>query len=213
MEFLKDTISKYSEEHTAKEPELLSKLNKETWIKKINPRMLSGHMQGRILSMLSKMINPKNIIEIGTYTGYSALCLAEGIKDNGTIHTIDINEEHISLAKEYFDKSVYKKNIKQYIGDALEVIPKINQRFQLAFIDADKENYLNYFNLIISKIDVGGYIITDNVLWSGKVLNKEKDEETKAIDRYNKEISADKRIDSILLPVRDGLMISRKISN
>ena len=211
MEFLKDTISKYSEEHTAKEPELLSKLNKETWIKKINPRMLSGHMQGRILSMLSKMINPKNIIEIGTYTGYSALCLAEGIKDNGTIHTIDINEEHISLAKEYFDKSVYKKNIKQYIGDALEVIPKINQRFQLAFIDADKENYLNYFNLIISKIDVGGYIITDNVLWSGKVLNKEKDEETKAIDRYNKEISADKRIDSILLPVRDGLMISRKI--
>ncbi len=213
MEFLKGSISKYSEDHTETEPELLSKLNKETWIKKMNPRMLSGHIQGRILSMVSKMINPENIIEIGTYTGYSALCLAEGIKDHGKIHTIDINEEHISLAKKYFDKSAYKNNIKQYIGNAIDIIPKIDQRFQLAFIDADKENYLKYFNLIISKIDLGGYIITDNVLWSGKVLMKEKDEETKAIDNYNKKISVDKRVESILLPVRDGLMISRKISN
>jgi len=212
MDFLKDNISKYSENHTENEPELLSKLNKETWIKKINPRMLSGHMQGRILSMISKMINPKHILEIGTYTGYSALCLAEGIKNDGIIHTIDINEEHVSLAKKYFKQSVYNKNIKQYIGNALNIIPTINQKFQLAFIDADKENYLNYFNLIIDKIDIGGYIIADNVLWSGKVLNKEKDEETQAIDTYNKTIMADKRIENILLPVRDGLMISRKKS-
>ena len=161
--------------------------------------------------MFSKIINPTNIIEIGTYTGYSALCMAEGIKKNGTIHTIDINEEHSSIAQKYFNHSNYSKNIKQYIGDGLDILPTLNYKFQLAFIDADKENYSNYFDLIIEKMDVNGYIIADNVLWSGKVTKTEKDIETQALDLYNKKVLTDNRVETILLPIRDGLMVSRKI--
>ena len=161
--------------------------------------------------MFSKMINPTNIIEIGTYTGYSALCMAEGLQHNGKLHTIDINEECTSIARKYFDKSKYSKNIKPHIGNAIDIIPKLNTNFQLAFIDADKENYSLYFDLIIDKIDEGGYIIADNVLWSGKVLNEKKDIETKALDDYNRKLVTDKRVETILLPVRDGLMVSRKI--
>ena len=213
MEFLPETISSYSLENTEKEPKLLSELNRETWANVMIPRMLSGHLQGRVLSMISKMIHPTNIIEVGTYTGYSALCMAEGLKENGKIHTLDINEEYTSVAKKYFEKSDYKENIIQHIGNAVDVIPQLNDKFQLAFLDADKENYSNYFDLIINKMDIGGYIIADNVLWSGKVTEENKDEETMALHNYNKKVLSDKRVETVLLPVRDGLNISRKLSN
>ena len=213
MEFLPEIISSYSLENTEKELKLLSDLNRETWANVMIPRMLSGHLQGRVLSMISKMIHPTNIIEVGTYTGYSALCMAEGLKENGKIHTLDINEEYTSVAKKYFDKSDYKENIIQHIGNAVDVIPQLNDKFQLAFLDADKENYSNYFDLIINKMDIGGYIIADNVLWSGKVTEENKDEETMALHNYNKKVLSDKRVETVLLPVRDGLNISRKLSN
>ena len=211
MEFINQDIESYCLKHSDEEPKLLADLNRETWANVMMPRMLSGHLQGRILSFLSKMIRPKTIIEIGTYTGYSALCLAEGIKKNGILHTIDINEEHTSVAKKYFRRSIYADNIKQHIGNALKIIPKLNYNFQLAFIDADKENYSNYFDLVYEKLDLNGYIIADNVLWSGKVIKNNKDKETTALDEYNKKILEDSRFETILLPVRDGLMISRKI--
>ena len=211
MEFIPEEINNYSLTHTEEEPKLLAELNRETWANVMTPRMLSGHLQGRILSMFSKMVNPKNIIEIGTYTGYSALCMAEGLKNDGELHTLDINEEYTSIAKRYFDRSKYAKNIKQHIGHALNIIPTLECDFQLAFIDADKENYSAYLDLIADKIDLYGYIIADNVLWSGKVTQKEKDKETEALDLYNKKVLADVRFETILLPVRDGLMVSRKV--
>ena len=213
MDFLPELISSYSLENTEKEPKLLSDLNRETWANVMIPRMLSGHLQGRVLSMISKMIHPTNIIEVGTYTGYSALCMAEGLKENGKIHTLDINEEYTSVAKKYFDKSDYKENIIQHIGNAVDVIPQLNDKFQLAFLDADKENYSNYFDLIINKMEIGGYIIADNVLWSGKVTEENKDKETIALHNYNKKVLFEKRVETVLLPVRDGLNISRKLSN
>ena len=212
MEFLPKEINDYSICYTEKEPQLLAELNRETWANVMTPRMLSGHMQGRILSMISKMISPENIIEIGTYTGYSALCLAEGIKENGKLHTVDINEEYTAIAKRYFNKSGYN-NIQQHIGSALDIIPDLDTNFQLAFIDADKENYSSYFDLIIDKLDIGGYIIADNVLWSGKVTKKQRDAETESLHQYNKKVLADKRVETLLLPVRDGLMMSRKFSD
>ena len=211
MKFIPEEIDDYSLNHTEEEPKLLAELNRETWANVMTPRMLSGHLQGRILSMFSKMIRPKNILEIGTYTGYSALCIAEGLKNDGSLHTLDINEEYASIAKRYFNRSKYAKNIKQHIGHALNIIPTLEFSFQLAFIDADKENYSAYFDLIVDKIDLYGYIIADNVLWSGKVTQKEKDKETEALDVYNKKVLADTRFETILLPVRDGLMVSRKI--
>ena len=211
MEFINKKIDDYSSNHSEKESNLLEDLNRETWANVMNPRMLSGHLQGRALSMFSKMINPEKIIEIGTYTGYSALCMAEGLSKNGTLHTLDINEEYTSVAKKYFQRSKYSKKIKQHIGKASDIIPTLDYKFQLAFIDADKQNYSNYFDLLIEKIDLNGYIIADNVLWSGKVTKSKKDDETKALDHYNKKILLDKRTETILLPIRDGLMISRKI--
>ena len=211
MEFIADEIDSYSLNHTEAEAELLAELNRETWANVMTPRMLSGHLQGRVLSMFSKMIQPENIIEIGTYTGYSALCMAEGLKNEGILHTLDINEEYTSIAKRYFNRSKYSKNIKQHLGNALDIIPKLECNFQLAFIDADKENYSAYFDLIIDKMDLYGYIIADNVLWSGKVTKQKKDKETKALDLYNKKVLADPRVETVLLPIRDGLMLSRKI--
>ena len=211
MEFIADEIDSYSLNHTEAEAELLAELNRETWANVMTPRMLSGHLQGRVLSMFSKMINPKNIIEVGTYTGYSALCMAEGLKNEGILHTLDINEEYTSIAKRYFNRSKYSKNIKQHLGNALDIIPKLECNFQLAFIDADKENYSAYFDLIIDKMDLYGYIIADNVLWSGKVTKEKKDKETTALDLYNKKVLADPRVETVLLPIRDGLMVSRKI--
>jgi predicted O-methyltransferase YrrM len=212
MDFLPDKIEEYSFLHTTKENELLAKLNRETWAKVMIPRMLSGHLQGRILSMYSKMLAPKNILEIGTYTGYSALCLAEGLAKNGKLHTIDHNEEVISFAKRYFEMSEYKNNIVQHLGNALDIISEINTEFQLVFIDADKENYCNYYNLVMEKLSVGGYIIADNVLWSGKILDpNEQDKETQALRSFNQRIQEDNRIENILLPIRDGLMLCRKL--
>ena len=212
MEFLPKKIENYAAKFTQNESEILSKLNRETWAKVMIPRMISGHMQGRILSMLSKMIQPTTIVEIGTYTGYSALCLAEGLSENGTLHTIDINEEYIAFADKYFQKSTYKNKIKQHIGIAIDILPEIKEKIQLVFIDADKENYSNYYNLVFDKLEVGGYIIADNVLWSGKVVEDKMDEETKALVDYSTLINEDKRVENVLLPVRDGLMICRKIS-
>ncbi|MGY8987139.1 MAG: O-methyltransferase [Flavobacteriales bacterium] len=212
MEFLPEKIENYAARFTQNESEILSELNRETWAKVMIPRMLSGHMQGRILSMLSKMIQPTTIVEIGTYTGYSALCLAEGLSENGTLHTIDINEEYIAFADKYFQKSTHKNKIKQHKGYAVDVLGEINEKIQLVFIDADKENYSNYYNLVFDKLEVGGYIIADNVLWSGKVVEDEMDEETKALVDYSSLVNEDKRVENVLLPVRDGLMICRKIS-
>ena len=212
MNFLPHKIEKYSTKNTSEESDLLAELNRETWAKVMMPRMLSGHLQGRVLSMISQMIKPKTIVEIGTYTGYSALCLAEGLSNNGIIHTIDINEEYTFYANKYFKKSEYKNKIKQHIGRALDIIPTIPGKVQLAFIDADKKNYSNYYKLLFEKIEIGGFIIADNVLWSGKVTNNEMDDETKALDDYNKMIQNDDKVENILLAIRDGLMICRKIS-
>ena len=211
MEFIPDKIDKYVIEHSQKEPKLLQQFNKETWQKIMNPRMLSGAYQGRLLSMISKLINPKNILEIGTYTGYSALCLAEGIQENGKLITIDINEELEDFVRDFFDKSDYSNQLFQKIGNAIEIIPSLEEKFDLVFIDADKSNYVNYFNLIIDKMNKGGVILSDNVLWSGKVVEKieTKDKDTKALLEYNKLLAEDERIETIILPIRDGLTISR----
>lgn len=211
MHFLPEAIDDYIVKHSAPEPELLARLNRETNQKVLQPRMLSGHYQGRVLSLLSKIIAPSSILEIGTYTGYSALCLAEGLKSDGILHTIDINEELYDFQKKYFEASEYKDKIKQYLGNALEIIPGIDTKFDLVFIDADKPNYPAYFNLIINKMNPGGVILSDNVLWSGKVVEKVKDddESTKALLEYNELLNNDKRLETVILPLRDGLTISR----
>ncbi len=211
MHFIPEALDNYVIKHTEKEPELLQQLTRETYQKILQPRMLSGPYQGRVLSMLSKLIHPKNILEIGTYTGYSALCLCEGIHKEGALHTIDINEELETFQRKYFDLSLYGKQIHQHIGDATKIIPNLDLQFDLVFIDADKPNYPKYFELIINKLNPGGVILTDNVLWSGKVIESvdEEDLSTKALLEYNKLLIEDKRIETVLLPIRDGLTISR----
>ena len=212
MQFIPKDLDDYVIKHSEDEPELLQQLSRETHQKIMLPRMLSGHFQGRVLSMSSKLVNPKNILEIGTYTGYSALCLAEGIQTSGELHTIDINEELYDIQRKYFDKSEYGHQIHQHLGNALEVIPKLNKTFDLIFIDADKENYSNYFNCVIDKLNSGGIILSDNVLWSGKVIDTllPDDISTKALIEYNTLLKNDERIETVLLPIRDGLTISRK---
>jgi len=211
MHFISEELDDYVVAHSQKEPELLEQLSRETWQKVLAPRMLSGHFQGRVLSLLSKLIQPKNILEIGTYTGYSALCLAEGIQNNGTLHTIDNNEELYGFQRKYFDKSGYGKQIFQHIGDALEIIPTLDLTFDLVFIDADKLNYPNYLELIIPKLKKGSVILSDNVLWSGKVLKPilKGDKDTKALVNYNKLLNGHPKLETVLLPIRDGLTISR----
>lgn len=212
MDFLPETISNYVEKYSEQESELLQELNHETWEKILTPRMLSGHLQGRVLSMLSHMIQPTNILEIGTYTGYSALCLAEGLKENGSIDTIDINEELENFAKKYFDKAGLSNTIKQHIGNALDIIPTLNKKYDIVFIDADKSNYINYYNLVLDMVNPGGYIIADNVLWSGKVTEpiEKMDEDTKILVDYAKHLANDNRVQQVIFPIRDGLMIARK---
>jgi len=212
MHFIPEALDDYVVKHTENEPELLQKLTRETFQKILQPRMSSGPYQGRVLSIISKLINPKNILEIGTFTGYSTLCLAEGIKTEGQLHTIDVNEELFDFQRKYFDASEYGSKIIQHLGNALDIIPKLNTTFDLVFIDADKDNYVNYFNLIIDKMNTGGIILSDNVLWSGKVIEplNPKDKMTKAVLEYNTLLKDDDRVETVLLPIRDGLTISRK---
>ena len=211
MHFISLELEDYIEQHSEKEPALLAALNKETYQKILLPRMLSGHFQGRVLSMLAKLIRPLNILEIGTYTGYSALCLCEGMQDNGVLHTIDIKEELIDFQRKHFDKSPWGKQIVQHLGEATTIIPTLDIKFDLVFIDADKENYINYFELIVPRMNKGGIILSDNVLWSGKVLEplNPKDISTKILLEYNALLKNDPRVETVLLPIRDGLTVSR----
>ncbi len=202
----------YAEQHTSSESELLKNINRETHLYVLKPRMLSGHLQGRILSMISHMIRPERILEIGTYTGYSAICLAEGLSPNGKLVTIDINEELEDRVRSYFKQSGFSDKIDYRIGDATNIIPELADAFDLVFIDADKENYLNYFNLVINKVRTGGFILADNVFWSGKVLDEASDKDTRAIIEFNNAIQEDTRVENVLLPVRDGIMMMRKLS-
>ncbi len=212
MEFIDEKIEAYALGHSQPESEVLKRLNRDTHANILMPRMLSGHLQGNLLSMLSKMIQPKQILEIGTYTGYSGICLAQGLLENGKLHTIDINAELEKMVREFFNKAELSNKINYYIGNALDIIPTINETFDLVFIDADKKNYSTYYDLIFDKVRNGGYIIADNVLWSGKILGspEKMDTDTKAIDAFNKKIHVDLRVEHMLLPVRDGLMIVRK---
>ena len=213
MDFLPEKINTYAENHSQPEPELLQKLNRETWQKVLAPRMLSGHLQGRVLSMFSKLINPKYILEIGTYTGYSALCLAEGMQKEGELHTIDINEELHDFQRKYFDASGFGEQIIQHTGNALELIPKLSKTFDLVFIDADKSNYPKYLDIILPKLKSGSVILSDNVLWSGKVIQplKKDDKDTEALLEYNKLLNEHPKLETVLLPIRDGLTVSRVI--
>lgn len=213
MEFLPKEIDDYVLRHTPKESDILYQINRETHLKVMQPRMLSGHFQGQLLKFLVEMIEPKTILEIGTYTGYSAIAMAEGLPENGILTTIDTNVELEKLIDSFVCKAELKNKIVQLTGNALEIIPKLNQSFDLVFIDADKRNYKNYLDLVIDKVNSGGYILTDNVLWSGKVtLPEDKmDLDTKLIDEYNDYVQSHPKLKSILLPVRDGLYLSRKI--
>lgn len=211
MHFLSDDLENYIAQHSQTEPELLAALNRETHLKIMQPRMLSGHFQGRVLSMLSKIIRPNQILEIGTYTGYATLCLAEGLNLNGQLHTIELNDELSIIQQKYFNLSPYKNQIKPYYGNAREIIPTLSQTFDLVFIDADKESYTTYFDLILPKMNKGGIILSDNVLWSGKVVEpiKTNDKSTQAIMAYNQKINEDPRVETVLLPIRDGLTVTR----
>ena len=211
-DIVNNKIEDYIRKNSSKEPEILKDLNKETYLKVLNPRMLSGHIQGRFLSIITKLIKPKKILEIGTYTGYSAICMAEGLIEKGIIHTIDINEELVSIQNKYFAKSKCNNSIIQHVGDARNIIKSIDEKFDLVFLDADKENYIEYYELVIEKVRKGGLIIADNVLWTGKVVEPEKDDDelTQYLIDFNKMINEDDRVENIILPLRDGLNIILK---
>lgn len=213
MEFISEELDRYVCLHSENEPTHLVELNRRTNLDVLQPRMLSGHFQGRVLSMLSHMIQPKNILEIGTYTGYSAICLAEGLQKDGKLITIDVNEELEEMVAQHIEKAGKQASIKQMIGDATKIIPTLEDEFDIVFIDADKKNYVNYYNLVFDKVRKGGYIIADNVLWSGKVLEDydKLDKSTQIIMDYNKLIHEDPRVQEVILPIRDGLNIARKI--
>lgn len=212
MEFLSEDLQKYVEDHSEPESDLLQQINRETHLHVLKPRMLSGHLQGRVLSMLSHMIQPKNILEIGTYTGYAALCLAEGLLPDGKLITIDNNEELSVRTKQYFQQSEYADQLDMLVGNAGEIIPTLTQAWDLVFIDADKENYSTYFDLVIDQMNPGGFIIADNVLWSGKVFDSSKnDKATESIRTFNDKVHTDSRVQNVLFPIRDGLMILKKL--
>ena len=213
MHFISEDLEDYAALHSENEPELLAALNKETYQKILLPRMLSGHFQGRVLSMISKLVNPKHILELGTYTGYAALSLAEGMQKDGTLDTIDIKEELYDFQRKYFDRSPWKDQIFQHLGNAIDIIPTLNKKFDLVFIDADKENYVNYFHMLVPLMNKGGIILSDNVLWSGKVVEPlmPNDKSTKILLDYNKLLKDDPRVETVLLPIRDGLTVSRII--
>ena len=212
MDFIDPIIEQYALDHSDPESNLLKELNRQTNLNVLQPRMLSGHLQGRLLSAFSKALKPDKILEIGTYTGYSALCLAEGLNQNGQLYTIDINKELEEFAQNYFDSSPFKDSIKFLVGDAVDLIPNMNHSWDMVFIDADKENYSTYFDIVIDKVRKGGWIIADNVLWSGKVTRptSNNDLETAAIKAFNEKVHSDKRVSNILVPVRDGMMLMIK---
>ena len=212
MDFLPKSINDYCFLYTQKEDEVLYQLHRETNQKILRPRMLSGHLQGPLLSFFSKMIEPEKILEIGTYTGYSAICLARGLKKGGELHTIDINEELEEFACSFIQKAGLKESVEMHIGNALDIIPDLQEKWDLVFIDADKENYINYYNLVFDSLRKGGVIIFDNVLWSGKVTEDidPKDKETKALVELAKLLEKDNRVENVLLPIRDGLFMVRK---
>ena len=210
--FINKDILEYSEKYSQQEPEILQELNRETHLKILNPRMLSGFFQGRLLSIISKLINPKKVLEIGTYTGYSAICIAEGMNKNGIIHTIDKNEELNTIQKKYFKKSGLENNIIQYNGCALDIIPKIEEKFDLIFIDADKENYKKYYELSFNLLKRDGFIIIDNVLWHGEVVDKNNKEHlTEIIRDFNTYVNNDIRVENMIIPIGDGFSICRKL--
>ena len=213
MEFIDPLLMQYAEQHTSAENALLKRINRETHAEVLMPRMLSGHLQGRLLSMISHMIKPTAILEIGTYTGYSSICLAEGLQEGGKLVTLDINEELEDRVRNYFSQSGMKMKIDYRIGNALEIIPQLTGSFDLVFIDADKENYCRYYDFVFKLVPLGGYILADNVLWNGKVLDAKPDKDTRAIQEFNRKVKDDQRVEHVLLPVRDGLMIVRKISD
>lgn len=206
-----EDIENYIDLHTTPESEALNALNRETNLKVLMPQMLSGHVQGKFLEFISHMINPQYILEIGTFTGYSAICLAKGLKENGKLVTIDINEELTPMVKNYIGKENLNEKIEVRMGNAMKIIPELNYKFDLVFIDADKINYSNYFDLIINKVNAGGWILTDNVLWSGKIIEPIKDKDTLAIEVYNKKIHDDPRVENVIISIRDGVSIARKI--
>lgn len=211
MHFLSDIMEDYLANNSQQEPALLQELTRETHLKVIQPRMLTGHFQGRVLSLLSKIINPKHILEIGTYTGYSALCLAEGLQKDGTLHTIDVNAELKQMQRSFFDRSPYGSQIIQHVGDALDIIPQLDTTFDLIFIDAEKKQYIKYLETALPKTKAGSIILSDNVLWSGKVVEPldPKDKTTKVLLEYNKKLSEHPLLETVLLPIRDGLTLSR----
>ena len=213
MDFISSDLLDYVTKHSNEEPQILKDLTRETYQKVLLPRMLSGPLQGRFLSVLSKIIRPKKILEIGTYTGYATLCLAEGLAPNGIIDTLDKNEELLDFQRKYFNRSGYGDQINQHLGNAIDIIPKLSSDYDFVFLDADKTNYINYFELIIPKMNSGGVILSDNVLWSGKVIKEAdvKDKDTQVLQKFNKLLATDTRVESVLLPLRDGLTISRVI--
>jgi predicted O-methyltransferase YrrM len=212
MEVINEALQNYSEKHTSQESDLLASINRETHAKVLMPRMLSGHLQGRMLAMISNMIKPTHVLEIGTYTGYSAICLCEGIREGGKLVTLDINEELETTVRNNFSKAGLNGVIDYRIGNAVDIIPQLTMAFDLVFIDADKENYSHYFDMIIDNVNLGGFIMADNVLWSGKVLDAKQDKDTRAIVAFNDKINRDSRVENVLLPIRDGIMLMRKVS-
>lgn len=210
MDFLPDDIARYVEVHTSPESDLLKQISRDTHAQVLMPRMLSGHVQGRFLAMISHFIQPKCILEIGTYTGYSAICLAEGLAPDGKLITIDVNEELESRVRGYFQKAGLETNVDYRIGDAAKIIPTLDVMFDLVFIDADKENYSLYYDLVFDKVKIGGAILADNVLWSGKVTQTKMDKDTRALIEFNKKVNNDTRVEALLLPLRDGIMMLRK---
>lgn len=214
MEFIDPALLAYCEDHTSQEDDLLKKITRETQAKVLMPRMISGHLQGKLLELFVKMLRPKTILEIGTYTGYSGLCMARGLAENGKIITLDINDELEKMVRGFFDESGLSDQIDYRLGNALEIIPTLEGPFDLVFIDADKINYANYYDLVIDKLSTGGIILADNVLWSGKVLpegRKKLDKDTAAILDFNRMVQDDTRVENSLLPIRDGIMMARKL--
>lgn len=212
MNIIPESIQLYAEAHTSEENDLLWQVNRDTHANVLRPRMLSGRLQGKLLAMISQMIRPRRVLEIGTYTGYSALCMAEGLAADGKLITLDINEELEDRLRDTFSKSPYGDKIELRIGNALSIIPTLDEKFDLVFIDADKENYARYFDLVLPAVNPGGIILADNVLWSGKVVQDKVDKDTRAIMEFNRKIQEDRRVENVLLPIRDGIMMIRKLS-